>query len=82
MVLLRRLYIIVQLQLRITECHQDVKTHKESGRLTANLPGFFYIDAAYALLNNPNIAESIKSVSIPIVCHIHPPNNAIRIVMR
>ena len=38
--------------------------------------------AAYALFSRPNTADIINRVSIPITCHIHPPNNAIIIVIR
>lgn len=47
------------------------------------IPYFFtLIVAAYALLHKPNTADMINSNSIPSVCQIQPPNNAMKIVIR
>ena len=44
-------------------------------------PDVFMV-AAYALLQSPSTADSMNSVSMPRVFHIHPPNKATIMVIR
>lgn len=41
-----------------------------------------FIVAAYALLQSPSTAEMTNRVSMPSTFHTHPPNSAMKIVMR